>query len=540
LSELQHHSGAAPGDTLCPAPLVNLHFSQLGVVTACCFNRTQVLGVYPKNSIREIWEGSAAAELRQALAKADLSKGCDKCLQQILARDFGGSHVVFFSNYSRVLAARREELGMIPRADSSIAPTPLRLEFNVHNSCNLQCVMCHGLASSAIRSQREDLNPLPNPYDDSFVDQLEPFLPYVVETEFIGGEPFLIPLYLKIWKRMSGVNPKTRISILTNATTLEDGIRELLESINCWIHVSIDSHRKGTYESIRRGASYDRVMANCSYFQDLMARRGLPFYWRYCPMRLNWHEIPDTVEYCAERGIGISFNQLDSPLGLSLTTLPTDELSQVVDALAAREPKLPPTYIGFQNLQNYRDLVARLRGFLEASNRAVSLRCRLDQANAVVSRYSRGREDELRQRESGSLEDRLTQAVKNYLITRLNVESAYGKDAEIPAEFAGDLKSAEHILNGMRDETGSSRFLTTYLKELIRTYSGVWGVSHTHDRAVFGLIDELNAGIEEQGSPGGDGLWDRVVRMPLGKVYEGVGFAASASGMRRWLEELPE
>jgi hypothetical protein len=86
--------------TACPAPLINLHFSQLGVVTACCFNRAHVLGVYPKSTVREIWEGAAAAELREALARGDLSRGCEKCAQQIQARDFGGSHAVFYTSGS--------------------------------------------------------------------------------------------------------------------------------------------------------------------------------------------------------------------------------------------------------------------------------------------------------------------------------------------------------------------------------------------------------------------------------------------------------
>jgi len=204
VSEFNLYRGAAEGETLCPAPRVNLHFSQLGVVTACCFNRTQVLGTYPKNSLREIWEGSAATELREALAQGDLSRGCDKCLQQLLARDFGGSHVVFFSRHSKVLTMQQAELGLAPSAHPPGTPMPMKLEFNIHNSCNLQCVMCHGLASSAIRAHREGLNPMPNPYDDAFVDQLETFLPYVVETDFIGGEPFLIPLY----RRSGSASPR--------------------------------------------------------------------------------------------------------------------------------------------------------------------------------------------------------------------------------------------------------------------------------------------------------------------------------------------
>jgi sulfatase maturation enzyme AslB (radical SAM superfamily) len=526
--------GASDGTTACPAPLINLHFSQLGVVTACCFNRTQVLGVYPKNSVREIWEGAAAAELRAALARGDLSRGCEKCLQQIQARDFGGSHAVFYTRQAQIVAERQQELGIAPAAGAPGTPLPMKLEFNIHNACNLQCIMCHGLASSSIRTRREGLPPMGNPYDDAFVDQLAPYLPYVVETDFMGGEPFLIPLYHRIWTLIGRVNPATRVCILTNATILDERIKAMLESINCWIHISIDSFRKDTYETIRRGASYDEVMANARYFQELMAARGLPVIWRLCPMRLNWHELPDTLQYCTENGIGLFYNQLDSPIGLSLNTLPAAELAQVVETLQAREPALPPGPLAAENLANYRELVARLRGFLQPENRLASLRARLETSRAVVSQYSKGREAESRKQTAVPMDDALTQAVKNYLITRLNVHDADAIDGALPTEFSQCVDDAERLLAGLRDEVSSGDFVTAYLKELVRTYSGVWGVAGVHENEVFGRVDELVAGLEKE--PGRD--WGRLLRVPPKTVYEAIGLAASVDGMRRWLADL--
>ena len=256
VADLNRFRGMPLGTSACPAPMINLHFSQLGVVTACCFNRQQVLGNYPKDSIRDIWNGQPIRELREALDRNDLRLGCQKCLQQIEARDFGGSHAVFYSVYAKVTAEKRRRLGMEPKGDPLADPFPMRLEFNIHNSCNLQCVMCHGLASSAIRTIREGLPALPNPYDDAFVDQLEPFLPYVVETDFMGGEPFLIPVYIKLWERIARINPRTQVCILTNGTILNDRLKGILEGINCWIHVSIDSIYKETYESIQIGRAH--------------------------------------------------------------------------------------------------------------------------------------------------------------------------------------------------------------------------------------------------------------------------------------------
>lgn len=547
--EFDRSRGALPGTTSCPAPSINLHFSQLGVVTACCFNRTFVLGVYPESSVAEIWEGKAASELREALSRGDFSKGCGKCWQQLQARDFSGSHAVFYTRQASMLAERRQ-LALLSEPGGPAVTLPMKLEFNVHNSCNLQCIMCHGLASSAIRTRREGLRAMPNPYDRAFAEQLEPFLPYVVETDFMGGEPFLVPVYRTIWELLSRVNPKTRVCILTNATILDAGLRKLLENINCWIHVSIDSFRKDTYERIRRGASYDEVMANCRYFQGLMAERGLPLIWRYCPLRLNWQEIPETVSYCTENGIILFFNQVDSPLGLSLSTLPAAELSRVVETLEAREPRLPSTPVSLENLQNYRELVGRLSGFLRPEVRVSALRSRLETARAVIGQYSRGREDEIRERPgAGALDDALTQAVKNLLITRLNVEQEGASDVESNGEFRARLEEAEGVLMSLRDRVRFSQFLATYLKELLRTYSGVWGVVEAHEHEVFGHIDAFVAGLEEDRvaqadvSPGTDARtptadWSSVLRPSPGAIYESIARASSAPHLRRWFDHL--
>ncbi len=194
IEELNRFRGDPAGASACAAPSINMHYSQMGVVTACCFNRTHVLGVYPNNSVDEIWHGEPVQELRRMMDEYDLSSGCEKCLQQIDAGDFGGAHAVFYSMYARFTGEKRKEWGMPIEGNLALAPLPLRLEFNIHNSCNLQCVMCHSLASSAIRTRREGLAPIDNPYDEKFADQLEPYLPYVVESDFMGGEPFLIPL----------------------------------------------------------------------------------------------------------------------------------------------------------------------------------------------------------------------------------------------------------------------------------------------------------------------------------------------------------
>ncbi len=501
-AELNHFQGLPVGSSLCPAPSINLHFSQLGVVTACCFNRKHVLGIYPQNSMEEIWNGQPIQELREALANNDLSKGCEKCQQQIEARDFGGSHAAFYSFFAKTAAIKRREFGIDEKHDTNgPLPMPMRMEFNVHNSCNLQCIMCHGLASSAIRTRREGLSPLPCPYDEAFADQLEPFLPYVVETDFMGGEPFLVPVYTMLWERIAKANPAIKTCILTNGTILDDRIKELLGRINCWIHVSIDSVVKETYEKIRRGACYEQVMENCQYYVELMRQRGLAVWFRFCPMRVNWQEIPETVQFCNNRGIYLMYNQVDSPVNLSLHTLPTSELQQVVDYLKQQAmsfvlQQTPPEFAAAadHNQKHYFELVRRLEGFLDPANRVQILRARLDTSNAVIGQYTQSKKKKKHQIDLPILEEDanvLVQASKRYVTTRLNVDLAAETDGSLPPEFAQIIVTRRQELEEQLDSTNATTFIDEYLGELIRTYSGVGGVVQPHKESVFGRIGVL-------------------------------------------------
>lgn len=515
VAELNHFRGMPLGTSACPAPLINLHFSQLGVVTACCFNRQQVLGIYPRNSIREIWNGQPIRELRDALARNDLSMGCQKCLQQIEARDFGGSHAVFYSVYAKITAEKRRQLGMEPKGGALADPFPMRLEFNIHNSCNLQCVMCHGLASSAIRTIREGLPALPNPYDDAFVDQLEPFLPYVVETDFMGGEPFLIPVYIKLWERIARINPRTQVCILTNGTILNDRLKAILEGINCWIHVSIDSIYKETYESIRRGARHAEVMEHCDYYIELMRKRGLRVIYRFCPMRQNWREIPQTVEFCNAKGVMLMYNQVDSPVNFSLHTLPTSELRSVVDHL---ERHAPPDGeepgVEWNNHKQYVELVQRLKGFLDGQNRLNGLKARLDVSEAVVSQYTLDGRPSAPEASTQAL----TMAVKRYLITRLNVDQARDTESPLPAEMASAVSQRLAELNQLMLRTDDETSIRTFLNELLRTYSGVWGVTLVHGPDAYHQVAELAAAVAAH--PDRRHIVDALLTARPGEVYD--------------------
>lgn len=329
--------GAAPSRrSACYAPSVNMLFATDGSVKACCHNSENTLGRYPAQSIREIWQSEAARSFRQAMSDFTFLSGCRGC-----ALDYQSGH------YDQAPAVHFDQL---PRRSDY----PTMMEFLLSNTCNLECTMCSGELSSAIRRNRDKLPPLHNPYGPGFLEQLREFLPYLHETRFSGaGEAFSIDLYYELWRQLTAINPACLLVVQTNGTILNARVRDILEQGRFQIGVSLDSLQRETFESIRVNASLEAVLHNIDYFADYSRRHGRTFTISACVMRQNWQEMPALVAYCNRIGAHIIFHKVWSPRSAALYNLPAAELAHIHAALTAATPAAGGT-LAETNLRTYR------------------------------------------------------------------------------------------------------------------------------------------------------------------------------------------
>jgi MoaA/NifB/PqqE/SkfB family radical SAM enzyme len=334
----------------CHAPFTNLNFEQNGNATVCCYNRTFVLGTYPDNTIEEMWYGQKADELRTYMKKNVLPAGCELCYMQFEGRNFRGLRARAFDS----LAARNYR-----EKDGRLISRPKMMEFEISNICNLECAMCNGYFSSLIRKNRENLLPLESPYDESFVKQLEPFIPHLAEAKFLGGEPFLIRTYYQIWDLLIRLNPDVHVSITTNGTIMNNRLIDILKKLKVHIIISIDSLEKENYEKIRINAKFDRVMDHFRYFKEYVKRNHTTLTFAVCPMQQNWKEMPHFLEFCNEQGIRLFFNTVTYPENATLQTMRRAELARVVDYLEAVK-LVKGTSLHHHNNSNYSDMVRQI------------------------------------------------------------------------------------------------------------------------------------------------------------------------------------
>ncbi len=335
-----------PDPVVCHAPYRSVYFGFNGNVQPCCFNREHLYGKYPRHTIDEIIHGSKRKELQQALKNQDFSYGCKHCYNQIKTGNYEGVEARLYDGLK-----------------SNKKWYPSEMIFELDNTCNLECIMCEGRFSSAIMKNREHKPHKPGPYNEKFVDQLKPYLSKLEVAKFMGGEPFLINIHYKIWDAILEINPRCIINLQTNGTVFNDKIESLLNRGHFQIGVSIDSLQKDTFETIRKNAIFEKVMANLDKFIAAGKKSGHHINISTCPMQQNRYEIPSILRFCNDKNVFIYFNTVYTE-GFDLRELSCKELEALVRYYQKSIDALPASnYLQRRNLKFLKSLTSQIQAW---------------------------------------------------------------------------------------------------------------------------------------------------------------------------------
>ena len=311
--------------SLCYAPFTSLYFDTRGDVRVCCHNWSHPVGNILRSGIDEIWEGATARTLRNSLSNYQFGPGCEFCEFQTSEGWFENASMRKFDEFP---------------VDSRQPQWPQQMEFSISNVCNLECIMCRGIWSSAIRSRREKLPPLPRLYSDDFLLSLRKYLPHLKRAKFLGGEPFLIEEHFRLWDMMINDALKTPCHVTTNGTQLNARIERVLEALPMSFAVSLDGATKKTVESIRVNAKYEAQMENLRRFREYTRAKGTSLSLTFCLMRQNWHEFGEFCLFADAWDCPVGINTVLQPPEFGIYTLPVEELGKVVKSMEAQAAHL--------------------------------------------------------------------------------------------------------------------------------------------------------------------------------------------------------
>ena len=310
---------------VCYAPHTNLFFEMQGRVMACCWNWRHPLGNVRTQTLDEMWAGAQAALLRRAMEQYDFRLGCTFCDKQTEDGWTTNSVMRGFDQFP---------------VSAPDPQWPQRMEFSISNACNLECVMCSGVFSSSIRANREKLPPTRTVYSSEFIESLRKYLPHLSVAKFLGGEPFLITEYYRIWEMMVEAAPHVRCHVTTNGTIFNPRVAKFMEKLSFSFAVSLDGATRKTVESIRVNADFDAQLVNLRRLRDYTSERKTDLSLTFCFMRQNWHEFGEFCLLADEWNCNVGVNTVNTPAQYSVNNLPAEELRKIVDTMETQAVEL--------------------------------------------------------------------------------------------------------------------------------------------------------------------------------------------------------
>lgn len=349
---------------LCHAPFNNMYFNSLGEVAMCWLTFQNPPKYSASNSIRDIWFGDEFNKVRENIKVQNLDYKCLTCKKNLER-----------GNFINVLSKAYDN-------DYPLTDYPSIMEFELSNTCNLECTMCSGLLSSSIRKNRENLPPIENHYGDQFVEELKEFIPYLKEARFNGGEPFMIKIYYQIWDEIFKLNPDVKITVATNGTVLSGKVKDYLSRGNFHLNISMDGFSKEIYEQVRINGNHDRLHENFEWFRNYCAENDRTLCVMINPMRQNWWEMSEFLNWCNEKDVHLWFNSIIHPENQALWSLPSTKLEEIYQQLSLAEIKPNvKTRKGIYNynVKTYKNLVEQQ--IITWLNEAKSRETKLNEAN---------------------------------------------------------------------------------------------------------------------------------------------------------------
>jgi MoaA/NifB/PqqE/SkfB family radical SAM enzyme len=212
------------------------------------------------------------------------------------------------------------------RSLAKIDERDLTTIFDLTNRCNLRCRQCYFSYDEVFYRKPAALTP------DEFARIAQELLPRS-KTVFLSAttEPLASPHFAEILEIAASHRP-IEIKLLTNATLLTEEIADAFVRHGVSdVQVSIDGATAATFEHIRRGARFDRVLRNVAYVTEAKRRHGATaprLQFNVTLMRSNLDELPGIVDLAVALGV--------EQIGCR-HVVPYDELGMEEESLS-REP----------------------------------------------------------------------------------------------------------------------------------------------------------------------------------------------------------
>lgn len=174
-----------------------------------------------------------------------------------------------------------------------ISNTPLEIYIEVSRDCNINCIMCARTFDSRYKSISGRNMSM------KIFNKIIPILPGLVKVHAFGnGEPLLNKNFIKMNEIIKSFDVHVEFNtngVLLDKKKSEEIVKVGLDSIT----FSFDAAKKKTYENIRRGAIYEKVIDNIKKLNDIKKKFNKTnprITFAIVGMKQNITEIPDIIK----------------------------------------------------------------------------------------------------------------------------------------------------------------------------------------------------------------------------------------------------
>jgi MoaA/NifB/PqqE/SkfB family radical SAM enzyme len=277
-----------------------------GAYTFCAWLNTEIgqAGKDGTDKLLSLWNSPRATAVRQSLVDNDIDKYCQKnCVVRNSDLDaFLGYESHEYGTFSRVFQDNLlKAAAAVYNRDASISHMPITLKLHPSNTCTIRCRMCKMDKDYKLEVGRQ------------YFDGIKPLLPYLHELFVFGGEPFWCKDTRDIiFSEEIRRHGQLHISTVTNATLLDDDVIERLSDLRLGRFVfSLDGASPASYNNIRIGANFDKVLANVKRFmacRDAGTVKVKCVGTHFVIQARNCHEVEKFVDLAHSLGVRASFS----------------------------------------------------------------------------------------------------------------------------------------------------------------------------------------------------------------------------------------
>ena len=271
----------------CKLPFQKVLIGGKGGVFFCCppWLRKPIGNVFKEQDFDKVWNSETAQKIRASMIDGTYGY----CNREYCPYLLNGKFKPIEKETST------DDNNRVSSGETVLSTGPEEMNLCYDNTCNLYCKYCR---QQVITADEEKIDTLLK-FQRNLINS--PLFQNVRHLILAGqGEVFLSKVYLDLLKNIDEQRfPHLEITLYTNGILLTPANWEKISNAHYAVNhisVSVDAVTKETYNKVRRGGNFDKLLDNLKFLSQLKKNKELKLSASFVMQRENYKEMPAFVK----------------------------------------------------------------------------------------------------------------------------------------------------------------------------------------------------------------------------------------------------